>query len=267
MLIHSEFDLTLLRELNSLKKLIGLHQCARLYVGHQALGAEDSCKWFKLIHLFLCSDELIEFDLAIENLLYQITRPEDVGSSFHHLFLHLQVSKDAYSDSFSGSGRQYACPSNVLVTLARVDIESDDGFDRLGELSLLRDLLHLLNGVLGGNHLVEIEDLCCCYLSLAHTLRGSCLLRVEYTQYYEMKSCAISAYPHSYWTMIPWWSSLACTFWVVCWSSAGGSQSQTSASRWGRLLSEMRKLGAPSMNGESAARGRCEALLTFLNDD
>ena len=44
MLIHSEFDLTLLRELNSFKELIGLHQGARLYVWHQALGTEDSGK-------------------------------------------------------------------------------------------------------------------------------------------------------------------------------------------------------------------------------
>ena len=145
----------------------------------------------------MSGDELIEFDLAIDNLLYQVTRAEDVGSCLHHLVLHLQVSEDAHAGSLSGPRGQYTRPSDVLVSLTWVDIKSDYGFDRLRELPLLRDLLHLLNRLLGSNHIVKIEDLCCGRLCLGDTLRGSRLLGVENTQYYEMKSSAFIAYPHS----------------------------------------------------------------------
>lgn len=145
----------------------------------------------------MSGDELIEFDLAIDNLLYQVTRAEDVSPSLHYLVLHLQVSEYAHADSLPGPRWQHTCPSDVLVALTWVDIQSYYGFYRLRELPLLRDLLHLLNGLLGSDHIVEIEDLCRGRLRLGDALRGCRLLGVEDTQYYEMKSCAFIAYPHS----------------------------------------------------------------------
>ncbi len=129
---------------------------AELGVGHEATGAEDLTEAADLGHHRRGGDGGIEVDVASGDRSHEVVGTDDVGAGLLGGTGLLALGEDGDADGLAGAVGQGDGATNVLVGLAGVDAETEGGLDGLVKASE-GDLLHELNGLLGGVELAGLD--------------------------------------------------------------------------------------------------------------
>ncbi len=107
---------------------------AEARVGHQSARTQDLAEPPHQRHHVWAGDGAIKIDLAGLDLLGEILGPDDVRAGRLGLFRPVAASKDGHPHRLSGAVGQHHRAPQVLIGLARIEIEVHRNFDRLVEL-------------------------------------------------------------------------------------------------------------------------------------
>ena len=130
--ISTILNATALELLDSLSNVRGNR--TELRVRHQATGAEDLTKTANLAHLVRSSNSSVEVELASLNLSSQLLSANDVSTSLASSISSSALSEHSNTDSLARAVRQGNRAAQLLISLTRVDAQTEVSLNSLVEL-------------------------------------------------------------------------------------------------------------------------------------
>ena len=150
-LVHAEGNLAALDVGHSLGHVSG--HGAGLRVRHETTRAQDAGNAADLGHLVRGSDSNVEVDVAVVDGSDQLFGAHDVGASSLRSLSVVALSEDGHADVLTGAVRQGNGTANQLVSLTRVNAQTEDNVNSSVEVlggGLLGQLGGLDRAVLAG---------------------------------------------------------------------------------------------------------------------
>jgi hypothetical protein len=105
-----------------------------LRVRHQSTGAEDASQTTDLAHHVWGSDDRVEVQIALRDLVDQLVRADLVGAGGLSGLGPLAGGKDQHARRLAGAVRQIHSAANHLIRFAGVDTEAHRNVDSLVEM-------------------------------------------------------------------------------------------------------------------------------------